>query len=46
MVSIDRSEWPIVYIEVDGITTVDAMEEYNQEMGALLDYAEQQPDQG
>ncbi|MEM7346367.1 MAG: hypothetical protein AAF485_19175 [Chloroflexota bacterium] len=44
MVKIDRSNWPIVFIEVDGLTTLAAMEEYNTEMESLLDFAEQQPE--
>lgn len=44
MVKIDRSQWPIVYIEVDALTTLGDMEEYNAEMDELLDYAEQQPE--
>ncbi|MEM7803004.1 MAG: hypothetical protein AAF633_27690 [Chloroflexota bacterium] len=44
MIKIDRSEWPLVYIEVDAVSTLAAMEEYNQEMEKLLDYAEEQPE--
>ena len=44
MVKIDRTEWPIVYIDVDGLITVAAMEEYNREMDAFLDYAETVPE--
>lgn len=43
MVKVDRSNWPTVFIEVDGLTTLAAMEEYNAEMEELLDFAEQQP---
>ena len=43
MIKIDQTQWPIVYIEVDGLATVTAMEEYNTEMEKLLDFAEQQP---
>lgn len=41
MVNIDKTDWPIVYIEVDGITTLPAMEEYNREMEMLLDFADE-----
>ena len=41
MVRVDMSAWPIVLIEVDGLTTVAAMEEYNTAMETLLDHAEQ-----
>ena len=43
MVRVDMSAWPIVLIEVDGLTTAAAMEEYNTAMETLLDHAEQQP---
>ena len=43
MVKMDRSKWPIVYVEMDAIATLEAMQEYNTEMDALLDYAETQP---
>ncbi|MEO1288271.1 MAG: hypothetical protein AAFV93_10920 [Chloroflexota bacterium] len=42
MIKVDKSQFPIVYIEVDGLTTVDAMQEYNTAMDDLLDYAETQ----
>ncbi|MEM9953619.1 MAG: hypothetical protein AAF846_18570 [Chloroflexota bacterium] len=42
MIKVDKSQFPIVYIEVDGLTTVDAMQEYNTAMDGLLDYAETQ----
>ncbi|MEM8857273.1 MAG: hypothetical protein AAGD96_03075 [Chloroflexota bacterium] len=44
MVKIDREKWPMVYIEVDAIATLAAMEEYNAEMDALLDFAQTQPE--
>ncbi|MEM8532589.1 MAG: hypothetical protein AAGF95_17225 [Chloroflexota bacterium] len=44
MVRVDMSTWPIVLIEVDGLATLAAMEEYNTAMEKLLDYAEQQPE--
>ncbi|MEM7030575.1 MAG: hypothetical protein AAF629_13490 [Chloroflexota bacterium] len=44
MVKVNRSNWPIVYLEVDGITTLAAMEEYVAEMEIILEFAEQQSD--
>ena len=44
MINIDKSKWPIVYIETDGLATLESMEEYNTLMEELLDFAEEQPD--
>ncbi|MEO1163605.1 MAG: hypothetical protein AAFV98_07480 [Chloroflexota bacterium] len=43
MIKVDQSKYPIVYIEVDGLATLEAMQEYNDEMDTLLAYAETQP---
>lgn len=42
MVKVNMSRWPLVLIETDGLTTVDAMTEYNLTMDWLLEHAEQQ----
>jgi hypothetical protein len=45
MIKLDKSQWPIVQMETDGLTTVEAMREYNTAMDELLAYAERQPGQ-
>ncbi|MEM7331123.1 MAG: hypothetical protein AAF490_03455 [Chloroflexota bacterium] len=40
MIKINKSEWPVVHIEVDGILTLPDMEEYTREMDSLLDFAD------
>ena len=45
MIKLDRSNWPIIYVEVDGLTTLSAVEEYNSVMDEFLAFAEDQPEQ-
>ncbi|MEO1643829.1 MAG: hypothetical protein AAFR67_01485 [Chloroflexota bacterium] len=45
MIKIDKSQWPIVQIETDGLATVEAMAEYNATMDDLLAQAEGQDGQ-
>lgn len=45
MVKVDTSEWPVVLMAVDGLTTLAAMQEYIDEMEKLLAHSQQQDQQ-
>lgn len=42
MVEVDSSQWPIVFMTLDGLITVEAFQEYVDEFEALLDQSERQ----
>lgn len=42
MVKVDSSQWPIVFMTLDGLVTVEAYQEYIDEFEALLDHSQAQ----